>query len=236
MRNCAVIITALVMAIQSGPGYGQSPHFPRPRITSENMSVLVNRLAGVELVDSAELACLTPAWLVAGLTVIDTDKNSWGMSVWGDDGMTDSLDGFRDGEPLYFLYWDPITDWERDIGFEVMDGGEAVYHTQDFLVMDFTVGVTDGGWGIPAGFSLPPPYPNPFNAQTDIQFFLPRPGWASLSLFDIRGSFIANLFAQYLAGGEHSYRLGAEGLPGGSYLLILQQNNLRTCRQIVLLK
>ena len=238
MRTPLVILSALMIALQPGNSFSQSRHFPVPRRTDGNMSILISRLSGVEVVDEAEVACFTPADLIAGLTIIDANEEQWGMAVFGDDAITDTIDGFQHGEPLRFRYWDPVTDWERDVGFEVVEGGEAVYRANNYppLIMDFTVGVTDNRLVTPSSFSLLPPFPNPFNSQSQIGFSLSRPGLVILSLYDSRGSLLGNLIYEPLGSGRHTLTLRGEGLPAGNYLLVLQQYDNRISRQLVLLK
>jgi uncharacterized protein (DUF362 family) len=88
----------------------------------------------------------------------------------------------------------------------------------------------------PAGFSLTPNYPNPFNAQTVIEYRLDRPAWVKLQVFDARGVYVRMLEEGMRDAGSH--RAAWDGLttygrpvPSGTYLARLEcGNRMRTVR------
>ncbi len=75
---------------------------------------------------------------------------------------------------------------------------------------------------IPSKFILYPPYPNPFNSSTRIEFGNRRPGVARLEVFDPLGRRVAELIpSQTLAAGKYSATWGASGMPSGRYIVRL---------------
>ncbi len=60
-------------------------------------------------------------------------------------------------------------------------------------------------------------YPNPFNAQTKIDFAISQPGMVTLSIYDITGRLIETLAEQYYPAGNHSVAWDAGKYSSGIY-------------------
>lgn len=70
-------------------------------------------------------------------------------------------------------------------------------------------------------------YPNPFVSQTTIEFYLPQPGRANVSIYNIAGQKIQTLINSNMIGGLHKITWNGtqsnhETIPAGVYLLKLQ--------------
>jgi len=83
------------------------------------------------------------------------------------------------------------------------------------------------------GFSA---YPNPFNAQTTINFSLVEPSPVELSIYDIAGRLVETLHKGILQNGHHSINWAAEGLPSGVYFAKLAANNREIVKKLSLIK
>lgn len=213
-------------------------HFPLPDMTDSNMSVLINAIVGIQVIEGAEIACLTPNGIIAGAgRFVGPALLPLGMAVWGDDSFTggDTIEGFRDGEPVRFLYWDPLHNWELEVAFDVLDG-EAIYHRDAFLYLDVIVGVNDEPSPLATRFDLSEPHPNPFNAQARIEFSLPQTSEMTLALFDLSGRRLLTLAQGRQPAGRQSLILNAAELPDGVYLLILDAGGQRLMRRAVVVK
>ena len=82
-------------------------------------------------------------------------------------------------------------------------------------------------------------YPNPFNPQTQINFYLPDPGQINLSLFDINGRSIKTLAEGYFVQGDHSFEWNPaqnQNISCGVYLVMLQTGNSILSKKILYLK
>jgi hypothetical protein len=79
-------------------------------------------------------------------------------------------------------------------------------------------------------------YPNPFNANTRINFTTPTAENVRIEIYDINGRKIANIFDSYIDAGDHSIIWDAAANPSGIYFcrMITSTNILN--RRIVLLK
>ena len=80
-------------------------------------------------------------------------------------------------------------------------------------------------------------YPNPFQAQTTIQYRLPESGRINIQLRDFLGRPIKVLVdANNEKAGLQKIQLNAENLPTGTYFIILNHNGQLTSQKIILLK
>lgn len=68
-------------------------------------------------------------------------------------------------------------------------------------------------------------YPNPFKNQTTIEYELSKSGNVNLSLMDLNGRFIRNLFTGEKQKGIHSFQLNTSELSAGIYLVNLRMEN-----------
>ena len=115
------------------------------------------------------------------------------------------------------------------------------YSTQrfDFSIRDLSFGgspVAAEQDEVPAGFSLQPNYPNPFNPSTRITFSIPRSQHVRLEVFDMLGRRVETLVDGITAGGEHTVSFDAHDLPSAPYLYRLEAGGNVEAKTMVLLK
>jgi len=83
-------------------------------------------------------------------------------------------------------------------------------------------GVTDNPIDIPTAFSLEHNYPNPFNAETTIKYFLQGTSIVNLVVYNVAGQEVSILVNSEQSQGHHSVSFDAGGLPSGIYLYRLE--------------
>ncbi len=88
----------------------------------------------------------------------------------------------------------------------------------------------------PFKFQLNDNYPNPFNAQTRIQFTLPQAGPVKMQLFNLRGGLELTLIDRSMVMGHHSVELQADRLASGVYLYRLSAKGFSGTKKLVLIK
>ncbi len=218
-------------------------HFPEPINTSQGMSVLFTEITGMQIVGGAEVACITPEGVVAGAWVIDADSadQRFGMGVWKDDPDTEVSEGFEEeGDPLRFLYWDPVHDWELDLVIDVVQGDgtmdEAVYQTDGLLVIGSEVSVSADYPIYPHSFTVSGLYPNPFNSTSEVEFNLNRAERVTVSLHELSGRLLRSYSDRLYSQGSHRLSLRFDDLPTGVYLLSLQTAEVRKVVRAVLIR
>lgn len=78
------------------------------------------------------------------------------------------------------------------------------------------------------------PYPNPVQASTTIEFFLPEAGQTTLDVIDMQGRCVAVLIAgDVLFAGPQRRTLDTSTLPAGNYIVRLTQNNVVRTKPLV---
>lgn len=80
-------------------------------------------------------------------------------------------------------------------------------------------------------------YPNPFNAETVINFSVPRTGWVGLKVYNSLGQVIQVLYDDNAtAGKDYSVRFNAGSLASGVYFYTLQTADKIVTKQMIALK
>ncbi|MDZ7292918.1 MAG: Ig-like domain-containing protein [candidate division KSB1 bacterium] len=105
---CAAAIVVLVAGRASSQT--QTQHFQFKANTGENYSILVRSatLNGKNLSVGDEIGVFTPAGLCVGAIVV-TQQNNLGLAAWQDDPQTPEVDGYIDGQSMYFHFWHAST-------------------------------------------------------------------------------------------------------------------------------
>ncbi len=91
---------------------------------------------------------------------------------------------------------------------------------QDFSVENIT-SILDNS-DLIQNYILSQNFPNPFNPQTTIRYALPRPGHATLEIFDVLGRSVAVLVSEEQSAGWHDIRFDATAFANGIYIYRLQ--------------
>jgi hypothetical protein len=86
-------------------------------------------------------------------------------------------------------------------------------------------------------FTILPPYPNPFNPETTIQFTIDRGhDEVSLSIFDISGRWVETLADGVMEPGRHKIRWFAGNHPSGIYFAVFQSGHTMQSTKLILIK
>lgn len=116
------------------------------------------------------------------------------------------------------------------------DGRLFAITNQGLYFEDAEVGVEEKTALRPAGLTLLPAVPNPFNPSTRLAFELPVAGQARLEVHDLLGRCVAVPLDGRLSAGWHEAVFRAEDLASGVYVVRLQANGLVISRKLVLVK
>jgi len=89
----------------------------------------------------------------------------------------------------------------------------------------------------PKIFKLYPNFPNPFNGQTTLNFYLPQKGMVKIKLFNAAGSFIKTLSDADMPAGKNTIAINLNNLASGIYYYNLEYlNRLSATGKLLLLK
>ena len=94
---------------------------------------------------------------------------------------------------------------------------------------------------IPTQFALHPPYPNPFNPITTIQYDMPEDGFVNITIYDMMGRQVKTLINGSQTAGYKSIQWNAtnnlgEPVSAGMYIYMIQAGEFRQTKKMVLLK
>jgi hypothetical protein len=85
-------------------------------------------------------------------------------------------------------------------------------------------------------YFLMPPYPNPFNGNTIIEFMMPNDGYASLKVFDILGREIQTLAQGMYLRGIHQFRWNAGTVASGVYYCAFTSGSITQTQRMVVVR
>jgi hypothetical protein len=88
----------------------------------------------------------------------------------------------------------------------------------------------------PQNFAVLENFPNPFNASTTLQFFLPSSGQIRLEVLDVAGRIVRSLADGFVPSGFHSYTFDGATLSSGVYFARLRSPSVTKVHKMVLLK
>lgn len=89
---------------------------------------------------------------------------------------------------------------------------------------------------VPGRISLDQNYPNPFNPVTSITYEIPQSQHVRLGVFDVTGRRVASLVDDTLPSGQHVAHFDGTGIASGVYLYVLETENTRVARKMLLVK
>jgi hypothetical protein len=90
--------------------------------------------------------------------------------------------------------------------------------------------------GIPRSYVLSQNYPNPFNPATNIDLWLPTKAQTTVSVYDVTGRRVAQLFRGPLDAGHHVFTWEAGAYASGVYFFKADIGGKSTTKKATLLK
>ncbi len=95
--------------------------------------------------------------------------------------------------------------------------------------------VEDGTF-LPQSFSLQPPFPNPFNATTTLEYELPKAARVSLNVYDVRGRVVETLLDEVANAGVNRVNWACPECATGLYFLRMVAGEYVSTQKVLLLK
>lgn len=89
---------------------------------------------------------------------------------------------------------------------------------------------------IPSSIKLYQNFPNPFNPQTKIEYFLPASNEIIFSVYNSLGQKVRNLFSGKQSSGYHEVILRGDNLPSGIYYYSLKSEKINLIKKCLLIK
>ena len=85
-------------------------------------------------------------------------------------------------------------------------------------------------------YTLSQNYPNPFNAATTFNITLPLSDFIDVSVFDLSGRLVGNLYRGYKSRGNHRITWSADNMASGIYIYKLRTSEKTLTRKCILMK
>jgi len=111
-----------------------------------------------------------------------------------------------------------------------LDANSIISPTGGITAVEFEDG------SVPQEFVLFQNYPNPFNPSTTIKFALPANMYLALSVYNIIGEKITEIFKGKMDEGYHEMMFNASGLSSGVYFYKIESENFISTKKMILMK
>ena len=206
-------------------------HWAAPVRTSQNMSLLISSISGIDIPQACEVASIDDNGHIVGRGRF-LENGSCGLAVWGDDTETDLIEGLKNGDAFSLKIWDETTDIEQSLIVEYFEtGSELRYQKDGIIVLNASVESF-----VPSELFLSQCYPNPFNATTRLTFGLPEASQVSLGIYDLSGRLVTSLVNGNYNAGTHSALWESGNASTGVYLVRMEAGEFSSIRKVTLLR
>jgi len=85
-------------------------------------------------------------------------------------------------------------------------------------------------------YNLEQNYPNPFNPSTEIKYQLAKPGFVTITIYNMLGMEIAKLVNEEKSAGNYTVKYDAAHLPSGIYFYRLKTGSFNETKKMILLR
>ncbi len=154
----------------------------------------------------------------------------------GSDGKFKTINGginwIRDTVNMTNAFISSFWFYNDSIGWAVGGGGEILFTQTGGAISNINLASSK----IPEGFSLHQNYPNPFNNQTVINFDITKKGDYSLTVYNILGKKVDEIYKGNLSHGSYKIYYNAENLTSGVYYYRLNSNDNIISKSFLLIK
>ncbi len=162
------------------------------------------------------------------------------------DGSGWFLLGATDDMPLYEDVTETITGFSTPITVEykvtAVDNTEKESAYSNVASIEVQGKLSKGGNNngeiptLPGQFTVYPNYPNPFNPQTTIRFYLPEQESLKITVYNAQGSEVGIILRDRLNAGYHEIPFEASRLSSGVYFYKVQAGSHSAVKKMMLLK
>src|SRR4030095_16409680 len=112
----------------------------------------------------------------------------------------------------------------------------VVSSAQKYTFASPPIGIINTGNEIPGSFQLLQNYPNPFNPVTHFEFLIPEFAHVRITISDVLGRKISELFNEYLRPGTYKADFDGSSLSSGLYFYTLSSGKFHQTKKMLLLK
>ncbi|MBT7788531.1 MAG: T9SS type A sorting domain-containing protein [Calditrichaeota bacterium] len=199
-------------------------HFNSPKQTDNNMSMLV---FGTSAHRGMELGVYSPSGKLIGSGKFD-DSGRCGLAVWGDDLLTDKVEGAVSGDELSFRLWNGS---EESNVLIAQVAGHRQWQKDGYLVAEL---LDDAATLI--SFGIHKAFPNPTNGPVKLVYGVEVDAKVSLKIYDLNGRLAKTLVNQEMKTGYYQVTWDTDVFSSGLYLVRLETEGRSHISKVAVLK
>ena len=160
-----------------------------------------------------EIAAYNSKGVLVGSVTFNGESTA--LTVWGDDPTTDVIEGLLEGEVIDLEIWRKSDNSIETITIDNWEEGNNIYVSNGIAL----AGNIRYNSTLDLGYELYSNFPNPFDVQTTISFFVPETGNVKIAVFDLVGNMVEELANTNFESGMHNLTFNAENLAQGTYFV-----------------
>ncbi len=199
-------------------------HFNVNNYSDNNMSILV---LGSKAQKEMELGVYSASGELIGAGRFD-ETGRCGIAVWGDNTITDDVDGALPNEALAFRLWNGSR--ESDAAIAHLAGSKS-WQKDAYLVGELLSEAT-----APLSFGIQKAYPNPTNGPVKLIYGLDVDAKVSLKIYDLNGRLAKTLVNQEMKAGYYQVTWNTNLTSSGLYLVRLETQGRNHITKVTVLK
>lgn len=207
-------------------------HYPPHDINTGNNAILL--VESPSLKTGNEIGAWSENGNLIGNGVVSNGKCA--ITLWGEDTLTPSIHGAKEGEAVTLTLWDSQRNKEYRLELTSLKNGitnQSIslplrYQTESAFIGSVKI--------VPSGFYLEQNYPNPFNPSTTIEYDLPQTANVVLEVFNTLGERVAVLVNKTESAGHYQIVFKRARMASGVYIYRLRAGTFTATRKMVLLK
>jgi hypothetical protein len=175
----------------------------------------------------SEIGIFNQAGILVGSSVIKGEFTA--ITLWGDDEITQDIDGLQEGEKFVVLLWNGE---ERILEIDSWIEGDGNYEKNKISVADISL----NNYFEISGYYLNQNAPNPFSNETEFSFFIPEKTMVEFSIYNVFGEKLAILRNNIHEAGKHTIQFDAEKLIAGTYYFRLKTEKISRTKMMIIIK
>ncbi len=162
------------------------------------------------------------------------------FAVWGDDPLTEMIDGLEGGDSLVLKIWDKESTEELEA--EVTYTGNNSEYTQNALYIVNSLYASGDGIITPESSALVQNYPNPVNSENaTITYEISETTPVTIDIYDLLGHRIKSLVSETKDPGQYNLEWDLTNESGyqvknGIYICLMQKSGSRNSTKIIVAK
>jgi hypothetical protein len=176
--------------------------------------------------------------LVSGIEIKFPSNSSLDIQISENDNNIFTKSNTYDGMQHYIAFSLLNNSFENNFSLVIEDGASLSLNDIDILLS------STGGIQAPISynsmeiesFSIENVYPNPFNPSTEITYDIQNDGYMNISIYNVLGQKVSEIFDGYRSVGTHKLRWNANDLSSGIYYIQMNLNGQYESYKSILLK